>query len=298
MHPTIICFGETLFDILPDGAMPGGAPMNVAIHLAYNGHAPLVISRVGKDAFGKELTGFLESKGLPTASIQQDQTHQTGVVEANVSNKLHVTYTIVEPVAWDFISYDEQLAESIRKSKVFIYGSLAARHKTTRETLMNYLALAAGLKVFDVNLRPPHYTPEGVMQLLEQADIVKMNHQELIEIMSWFGKNLEEKESMEYLLKRFNKQLLLVTRGENGASLITRDGYAEHPGFQVTVEDTIGSGDAFLAMYLHRYLQGMPPSEALSYACAAGAYVATQRGATPEVPEHFTHALMKSSIYS
>jgi fructokinase len=298
MHPKIICFGETLFDVLPDGAVPGGAPMNVAIHLAYNGHAPLLISRVGKDTFGRELTGFLESKGLSTASLQQDQTHQTGMVEANVSNKLHVTYTIVEPVAWDFIHYDEQLAKSIRKSEVFIYGSLAARHKTTRETLMNYLPLATGLKVFDVNLRPPHYTPEGVMQLLEQAAIVKMNHQELVEILSWFGMNLEEKEGMEYLLKRFNKQLLLVTRGENGASLITREGYAEHPGFQVTVEDTIGSGDAFLAMFLHRYLQRMLIPEALSYACAAGAYVATQRGATPKVPETFVHALMKSAIHS
>ncbi len=291
MHPTIICFGETLFDILPDGALPGGAPMNVAIHLHYNGHTSLVISRVGNDAAGDSLTGFLHEKGLSTDYIQRDQTYPTGIVQANVGDKTQVTYTIVEPVAWDYISFDERAAAAVRESEVFVYGSLASRGKNTRQTLVKYLPLAR-LKVFDVNLRPPHYTPEGIGQLLAQADIVKMNHHELIEITGWYGISLREKESMEYLMKRLNKQLLLVTRGENGAALITKDQYAEHSGFPVTVEDTIGSGDAFLAAFLHKYLSGAATASILPYACAAGAYVATQRGATPRVPESFIHSLI------
>jgi fructokinase len=291
MHPTIICFGETLFDILPDGTMPGGAPMNVAIHLNYTGLTSLVISRVGNDAAGDSLTGFLHEKGLFTDYIQRDQTYQTGIVQANVSNKTQVTYTIVEPVAWDYISFDERAAAAVRESEVFVYGSLASRGKNTRQTLVKYLPLAR-LKVFDVNLRPPHYTPEGVGQLLTQADIIKMNHHELIEITGWYGISLGEKESMAYLMKRLNKQLLLVTRGENGAALITKDQYIEHPGFLVTVEDTIGSGDAFLAAFLHKYLSRAATANILPYACAAGAYVATQRGATPRVPESFINSLI------
>lgn len=293
MSSKIVCFGETLFDVLPDGAVPGGAPMNVAIHLKYNGRSPLVISRVGNDAPGEALIQLLREKGLSTEAIQQDTTYQTGLVKANISHKTHVTYIIVEPVAWDFISYEEEVAKMVYESEVFIYGSLAARSKTSCETLLKYLAVAR-LKVFDVNLRPPHYTPQSILQLIEQADIIKMNHHELLEIISWFGKTLDEKESMDYLLKRFNKQLLLVTRGENGASVLTKEGYMEHPGFQVSVEDTIGSGDAFLATFLHQYLGGMSPADALPFACAAGAYVATQRGATPKVPQDFMQGLINN----
>ncbi len=288
MHPTIICFGETLFDILPDGALPGGAPMNVAIHLKYYSHSPLIISRVGNDDAGDKLIHFLQDKGLFTAYIQRDQTHQTGIVQADISHQTQVSYTIVEPVAWDYIAYDKQLAATVRKSELFVYGSLAARSKNTRETLLKYLPLAE-LKVFDVNLRPPYYTPEVVGQLLAYADIIKMNHHELIEITNWYGMSLDERESMAYLLRRLNKQLLLVTRGENGAALITKDGYIEHPGFPVTVEDTIGSGDAFLAAFLHKYLAGVAPENILPFACAAGAYVATQCGATPTLPENYIY---------
>ncbi|MDO1446911.1 carbohydrate kinase [Rhodocytophaga aerolata] len=292
MQPTIICFGETLFDVLPDGAVPGGAPMNVAIHLNYYGHSPVVVSRVGKDAAGTKLLAFLQEKGVSTAYIQQDDTYQTGIVEADVSESTHVIYTIVDPVAWDYIRYEDALAQVIEESNVFIYGSLASRNPTTRQTLLKYLPKAS-LKVFDVNLRSPHYSAEGIKELLPFADIIKMNHHELAEIAGWYGISADEKANMEYIRKLLNIPLILVTRGENGASCLTKDGYSEHPGFKVTVKDTIGSGDAFLAAFLHQYLQGKTPAEALPYACAAGAYVATQRGATPRVPESFIEELIK-----
>jgi fructokinase len=292
MQPTIICFGETLFDVLPDGAVPGGAPMNVAIHLSYYGHSPVVISRVGKDAAGAELIDFLQQKGIATTYIQQDETYQTGIVEADVSNSTHVVYTIVEPVAWDYIKYDEALAQVVEKSNVFIYGSLASRNSTTRNTLLRYLPKAS-LKVFDVNLRSPHYSAAEIKELLTFADIIKMNHHELAEIAGWYGVASDEKATMEYIRNLLNIPLILITRGENGASCLTKDGYSEHPGFKVTVKDTIGSGDAFLAAFLHQYMHGKTPAEALPSACAAGAYVATQRGATPRVPDGFVEELLK-----
>jgi fructokinase len=297
MNHKIICFGETLWDILTDGAMPGGAPMNVAIHLKYHGYAPVVISRVGNDNWGNTLLDFLTEKGLSTGCIQQDEVHQTGMVEANISDKTAVTYTIVAPVAWDYICYDDLLTTIVSESDLFIYGSLASRSKTSCETLLRYLPLAK-LKVFDVNLRPPHYTAKGIQQLMSYAHIIKMNHHELTEIMNWYGKFMPEKESMEYLRQRFNLEMLLVTRGENGAAVVTDEGYVEHPGFQVEVADTIGSGDAFLAAFLHQYLAGRAPSRILPYACAVGAFVATQRGATPLVNETFIHTLINHHILS
>lgn len=280
MTQNIICFGETLWDLLPSGKMPGGAPMNVAIHLMYHHFSPVIISRVGNDDLGKELLDFLHEKKVSTHYIQTGQTHLTGVVKANISNKNDVTYKIVEPVAWDYIQYDEEVAELVAQSDVFIYGSLVARSPATQKTLLRYLPLAK-LRIFDVNLRPPHYTPERIENLLQFADIVKMNHQELAEIAGWYGLNGDEQQQMAQVKERFGLQLVIVTRGENGAAVLTHQGYIEHAGFVVEVADTIGSGDAFLATFLSNYLQQKPISEGLQKACAVGALVAARPGATP-----------------
>jgi fructokinase len=282
MTHKIICYGETLWDMLPSGKMPGGAPMNVAIHLQYNNHSPVMISRVGNDDLGKELLAFLQEKNVSTQYIQTGETHLTGVVKANISNKNEVTYKIVEPVAWDYIQYDEEVAELVAQSDVFIYGSLAARNPGSQETLLKYLPLAK-LRVFDVNLRPPYYNQERIWLLLQFADIVKMNEQELKQIADWFDLAAGgEPAQMQAVKEKFGLQLVIVTRGENGAAVLTDQGYVEHPGYQVEVADTIGSGDAFLATFLSNYLQQQTLPEALKRACAIGAFVASRPGATPE----------------
>lgn len=296
MHPTIICFGEVLWDVLSTGKTPGGAPLNVALHLTQQGLFPTLISRVANDELGDTLLAYVQQHGLSTDWVQVGgpMTYPTGVVLANVSLKSEVTYEIIKPVAWDHILYDQDAVARIAGSDVLIYGSLAARSQTTRDTLLRYLR-AAKLKVFDVNLRPPHYSPRQIEELLEYADVIKMNHHELVEIMSWYGETGNEQHSLEYLRLRLNAATLIVTRGENGAAVLTREGYYEHPGFSVVVEDTIGSGDAFLAAFLSRYLAGDSPDQLLPYACAVGAYVATQRGATPTVPEKVIRQLMENN---
>ena len=280
MNHKIICFGETLWDMLPSGHMPGGAPMNVAIHLKYNGYEPLIISRVGSDDLGGALLEFLKKKHLATQYIQLSKTHLTGVVKVNMDDKNEITYKIVEPVAWDYIQYEEQTAQLIGHSDVFVYGSLAARSLTSQATLLQYLPMAKQ-KVFDVNLRPPYYNPGLIQHLLTFADIVKMNHQELALIMGWFGLAGDEQQQMRYIRERFGLHLLIVTRGANGAAVLSPEGYWDHPGYPVTVEDTIGSGDAFLATFLSNYLGQKSLADCLQYACLAGAYVATCKGATP-----------------
>ncbi len=278
--PVLICFGETLWDVLPQGRLPGGAPMNVAIHLRYQGFAPLVVSRLGNDPPGHALREFLQSKGVSDACLQTDPVHQTGIVQANVTQRTDVTYDIVADVAWDYIAPDEATGRRVGESDVLVYGSLAARHATSRDTLLQYLQLAK-YKVFDVNLRAPHYTPERTLQLLARATVVKMNHHELAEIGGWLGGPGDGRAGMAFLKDRYGLATVIVTRAENGAAVLTGEGYVEHPGFRVTVQDTIGSGDAFLATFLAGHLRGEATAATLERACRVGAYVATQRGATP-----------------
>jgi fructokinase len=282
MNKSVICFGEVLWDILPTGQQPGGAPFNVAVHLHQLGQPVELISRVGDDELGRELLAFIESKGLSTAHVQQGHTHLTGVVKANVDDANEVVYKIVQPVAWDYIQYEPALAELVAQADVLVYGSLVARQAGSRETLYRLLENAQ-FRVFDVNLRPPHYTKEITKYLLDKSHLVKMNHHELAEIMEWFGRGPvhDRAEAMQWLAERYQLQAVCVTCGADGAMLWTGGRLYRALGLPVQVRDTIGSGDAFLAALLKGWLAAEEPEAMLRFACAAGALVATHQGATP-----------------
>ncbi|WP_375447525.1 carbohydrate kinase family protein [uncultured Fibrella sp.] len=284
MTPTIICFGEILWDVLPTSKQPGGAPMNVAADLRNFGLNAQLISRVGSDDLGRELLDFLTQKNIPTELVQTGQSHLTGVAKANLSDSNEVTYKIVQPVAWDYIQLEPGMIEAVQQSDLFVYGSLAARSPQTHETLRELLAVAPR-KVFDVNLRAPHYDQTTVDELLHQADIAKLNEHELLELSGWYGHETDMHRAMQQLRDRYSLDVLCVTLGGDGAILLDATGFVQQAGFSVEVEDTIGSGDAFLAAFLYKTLQGSPAQNALEFACATGAYVATQRGATPSFTE-------------
>lgn len=290
MTPIITCFGEILWDILPTSKQAGGAPMNVAADLRNFGLNAQLISRVGNDDLGHELLDFLARKGLPLDLIQVGKTHLTGVAKANIADNNEVTYKIVQPVAWDYIQLEPVLLNVVRESALFVYGSLAARSPQTHETLLALLAVA-GRKVFDVNLRAPHYERALVEELLHGADIAKLNEHELAELAGWYDAPGEPvtaeklQPTMAQLRNRYGLDQLCVTLGADGAVLLNGSGFFRQAGFPIEVEDTIGSGDAFLAAFLHKTLQGETPQKTLEFACATGAYVATQRGATPAFTE-------------
>ncbi|HEX8656164.1 MAG TPA: carbohydrate kinase [Hymenobacter sp.] len=290
---TVACFGEILWDVLPTGKQPGGAPFNVAVHLHQLGQPVRLISRVGADAWGTELRAFAETKGLDSSLLQTDAVYPTGVVHANVADAHEVTYEIGQSVAWDYIEAGAAAEAAVATAEAFVFGSLAARQAGgTRDTLFRLLDRAQ-FGVFDVNLRPPHYTRAVVERLLARAQLVKMNHHELAEIGQWLGLAADEPEALPELATRFGLQAVCVTKGAAGALLWTGGQLYHSPGVAVTVQDTIGSGDAFLAALLVGWLAGRAPQETLDFACAAGALVATRQGATPAWAEADARALMR-----
>lgn len=292
MNPSIICFGEMLWDVLPAGRQPGGAPMNVAVHLLNLGLHPRLVSRIGDDELGKELLEFVQGQGLATDLIQRGQTHLTGVVKANVGTDHEVVYKIVHPVAWDYIQYTNALEAAVDQANVFVYGSLAARSPVTADTLFRLLNRGTPLRVFDVNLRAPHYDQPKLERLLATADLVKLNHHELALLAGWYEAPADVEMAMLNLARRYALQTLCVTCGERGAVLYTGAEFFHSPGFPVVVQDTIGSGDSFLAALLRGLLRHDAPADYLRFACAAGAVVATHRGATPPLRERDVQALL------
>ena len=277
----IVCFGEVLWDLLPTGDKPGGAPMNVAYHLRKLGQRPVLISRVGMDARGEELIKLLRGMGLPVAYIQVDPALPTGIVPATPNEKGEMRYEIVAPVAWDNIGWQDAFHRLATDASHLVFGSLAARSEKSRETLYQLLALAR-TKVLDINLRPPHYDPVIVADLLKQADIVKMNAEELELISGWYGGNGNLAARMELLCNLFELATLIVTRGAEGAAVTVAGRLYEHPGFTVRVADTVGSGDSFLAAWISQTIGGAAPEQALAFACGLGSLVASKEGGCPD----------------
>ncbi|WP_153800465.1 carbohydrate kinase family protein [Foetidibacter luteolus] len=279
-HP-VVCFGETLWDILPAGKMPGGAPMNVAYHLNKLGKNPAIISRIGLDDLGKELVQAFENRGMNTDYFQADDEKSTGKVYAEIRENNEVHYDIVKPVAWDFIAWDDSFTSLLSGARYFVFGSLATRCKQSRQTLLQCLD-EAPVKVLDINLRPPHYNKKIVEELLKRADILKMNLAELHLITGWFSNYKNDEERISLLAERFALDTLLVTKGGDGAVLLYNGSFYNHPGYKVEVVDTVGSGDAFLAGFLSSVIDGALPDDALDFASRMGAYVASCRGGCPE----------------
>ena len=281
----IICFGEVLWDMLPNGAKPGGAPLNVAIHLLRQGQSPLLISKIGNDSLGGDLMDFLTESGLNIDLIQMDERLPTSQVLVRLDEKKNASYEICEPVAWDNIQVNPKNLEAAADAGLIIFGTLASRNKKSRDTLFQILENTKANRLLDVNLRPPYDQSEIVKDLLFKADFAKLNDDELSIIASWNNKKGDEKELIQYISEVYSCPTICVTRGENGAALFMDNTLYEHPGFKVNAVDTVGAGDSFLASLIASLIKQFTPEKALETACATGAYVASQNGAVPQYSE-------------
>lgn len=276
----VVCYGEMLWDIVPTGALPGGAPMNVTYHLKKLGTNPALITKIGTDDWGKKLVEGLAASDVTTEYIQVDFEYPTGLVYANLNDHQEVVYDIVNPSAWDFIEWNDEFTGLIEQAGFFVYGSLTSRNRLSRDTLAQLLE-GAKTKVLDINLRPPHVHRSYIEYLLKQADILKMNSAELDLITGWFSHFQNTEDRIKSLQDGFDIKMVIVTMGGNGAVVNDAGTLYRHPGYKVTVKDTIGSGDAFLAGFIHQLLNGTSTKDALSFASGIGAFIATHSGACP-----------------
>ena len=282
--PSIVCFGEVLWDVLPSGKVAGGAPMNVAYQSKSLGCEVQMISAIGNDDLGKELIAFLNKKGIPTNLIQTNYTFPTSTVQVTLNEKGSASYEIVKPVAWDFIYPDEVRIAAIEHADILLFGSLICREEYSRKTLFELIDKAQKT-VFDVNLRAPFYSQPLLESLLEKADVVKVNDEELDIITGWYGLEKDIAGQMEFVREKFKIETLVMTKGKHGAFCLHNNELTTQKSFPVEVQDTVGAGDAFLAAFITKMLYGETWQGCLEFACATGALVATKSGGTPEINE-------------
>ncbi|WP_162996656.1 carbohydrate kinase family protein [Mucilaginibacter celer] len=289
MKNTVLSFGEVLWDAFGDGKKAGGAPMNVARHLVQQGVDVSFASSVGMDSSGDGLIAFLKTSGLFSDLIQQDDEFPTCEVTVQLDENNTATYIIPQPVSWDNIEPTAALTKAAQAATAIVFGSLACRDVTTRETLLNLLDETSALKVFDVNLRPPHYTLSTIETLVARADVVKMNEEEADLLIGGGSAPLRDK--INEFRSKYHVKTICVTRGEHGALVWHDHEFFDSPGCPVKVADTVGAGDAFLATFVSGLLSGRPMQQVVDKACSVGSYVASQRGANPVYPPELLNSL-------
>ena len=279
----VVSFGEILWDKLPSGKVPGGAPLNFAYRLNSFQNSLSIISKVGDDSLGKGLTEFLNKNGLDTEHIQISKIYKTGEVNVSIDKNGIADYDILNPVAWDDISLNSKNIELTKNSSVFVFGSLICRNMTSRRTLKELLKIAP-FKLFDINLRSPYYNMNLIEELMLSSDFIKFNYEEIEEIFTiYINKKATLENMIETISEKTKTKNICVTMGEKGACYYTNNSFYYQDGFKINVLDTVGAGDSFLATLVEGILNKTKPQEILKKACAVAALVASKQGATPTV---------------
>lgn len=287
-----ICFGEVLFDNFPTHSKIGGAPLNVSLRLQSYGVDVSMFSGVGDDVDGNKIIKYLNSCGVNTDGVQVSSSYGTGQVNVVLNDKGVASYDIAYPVAWDKILLRNHYETILKETDVFVYGSLACRDKTTRTTLLHLLKFAQ-YKVFDVNLRAPHYTKELLLELMQHANFVKFNDDELYEVGEYLGSKYNSMEqTIVFVAKETQTETICVTKGAYGAVLYHQNNFYYNSGYRIKVLDTVGSGDSFLASVIYKLFNGEGPQVAIDFGCAVGAMVAKSEGANPIFTRQRIHKFM------
>ncbi len=290
MDKQVLCFGEVLWDGFGAEKKAGGAPMNVAMHLLQQQIPVQMLTRIGEDGLGNELFAYLQGQNFPTKLIQRDPKLPTCLVTVALDENHQAKYTIPQPVSWDNIQPENTLIKEAFPFDVIVYGSLACRIETSLNTLL-YLLRNQAYKIFDVNLRPPHFTLEVIETLARKADMVKMNEDEMLFLSPKNEQVLSVESQMKAFAARYQTETICVTLGEHGSIVLHQRQFYRHPGFKVKVADTVGAGDSFLATFITGFLNGLPMEEILVNASAIGAFVASSRGANPVYDQQKINAI-------
>ncbi len=293
-----VSYGEVLFDVFGDEKKIGGAPLNLALRTASFGFPVSMISAVGNDEDGKLICDYINENQLDTSGMVTTSDYETGIVQVILNDSGSATYKIKFPSAWDFIELNENVRNIVKDADVFFFGSLICRNDVSRKTLFTLLDSNSEMfKVFDVNLRKPFYNMELLEQLMNKADFIKFNDEEIFEIASELGfKSDNIEENINFISEKTNTNSICVTLGKHGSFLLWNGKLYQHSGHPVQVADTVGAGDSFLASLIAKLLSDKNPEAALDFASAVGALVASYSGANPTLKSEEIEKFMKEKV--
>lgn len=286
MKKKVVGIGEILWDVFPERKVLGGAPANFAYHATQLGLEGYAISAIGDDELGREILSVLQDKSLK--HILEQTPYPSGSVKVTLNGNGIPEYEICENVAWDNIPLTAEMKDLAREIDAVCFGTLAQRNKVSKDTIQAFVNLlpSHALKIYDVNLRQAFFTEEVITQSLNLANILKINEEELVRVSNLLSITMkDEQETCTALMNKFGINIVVLTRGENGSFVFTKNetSFLETP--KVKVVDTVGAGDAFTGALVAGLLNGDTILEAHKSAVDVSAFVCTQQGAMPILPD-------------
>lgn len=293
----ILSIGEILWDAFGETELLGGAPFNFAAHARRLGHEVVFLSAVGDDQRGRRALAAAEELGLSTKFVRSVADQPTGFVSVRLDAAGQPDFTIHRPAAYDCLELSEgdlqQLAE-FQPDWVY-FGTLHQMDPRVRSATQRVLSAVPGARRFyDINLRANSYTPALVCELLRQANVVKLNASEVSSVEGFLeSPHAGFEEFCRSAAKQFGWDAACVTRGERGCAVLIDGIYAEVEGYPVQVADTVGSGDAFAAAFLHGLGERWRATDVGDFANRLGALVASRPGAIPEWTSEECRALKR-----
>ncbi len=285
----VLCYGEILWDVFPDKEYIGGAPYNVAAHVQKLSGDSYIYSRLGDDRLGHNALEKVQGHGVNTEFVQLDKEHQTGTAVVTMDERAVPTFTITPDTAYDFIDASDSDIEAIKAKNfdLFYFGTVAQKGEVSRKSLYRILDNCDFKNVFfDINLRKPFYNEEIIEKSLSYATILKINDDETALVGDMFFGTSEEEAVVKALYEKYPKmQVILITKGPDGARVYTREEVVDVNYCVSPAVDTVGSGDAFSSGFITTYLRGDSIERAAVFGNIMGDFVASQRGAIPDYDE-------------
>lgn len=293
--PLVIGLGELLWDVVGDERRPGGAPANVAFHAGRLGCLGAVCSRVGDDGAGRRIAAYLRDHAIDTRHIQVDPRRPTGIATVDLSCPNRPAYRIHDDAAWDYLEFTPEWREAFASASAVCFGTLAQRSPVSQTTVRQCLSAAErALLVCDLNLRPPHFRREWIEPLLERADVLRLNLDEvgvMIELLGLSGNSAID--FARRLMDQHDLRFVCITRGANGCLAVSEAESVDLPGRRVNVVDAVGAGDAFTAALTAGLLHGQSLGGAAAMANDAAALVASHAGAMPDLQAEFAELMRR-----
>lgn len=282
----IVGFGEALWDVFPEGRKIGGAPANFAYHVAQWGLDSCAVSAIGNDELGDDIVRKFDENGLNYRLERVG--FPTGTVQVTLDENKVPSYNIMEGVAWDNIPMTPELEALARDCRAVCFGSLAQRSAVSRATINAFIDMMPedSLKIFDINLRQHYYTEEIICDSMKKADILKINDEEILVVAQLLDvTEKSEREICKVLLDKFDLRMVILTCGDRGSYVLTRDesSWVDTP--KVSVVSTVGAGDSFTGTFIASILLGKTLRQAHEAAVKVSAYVCTCQGAMPAIPK-------------
>lgn len=279
----VVGIGEILWDVFEDRRVLGGAPANFSYHAMQLGAQGIAIGRVGVDAAGDAIVRGLAEKGL-SSYLQRDPEHPTGRVDIRRRRDGGHEFSIQDESAWDYLRWCPEIEELVASADILCYGSLAQRNPVATATIQRCLARTSGScrRIFDVNLRQSWYSKQVLEQTLKLSHVLKLNDDELEIFQAFFSLPRQESLAIQSLIRSFELDLVVLTRGDKGSRLVLATGEESQLAISsVDVVDTVGAGDAFTAAVAVGLHCGLSLRDTHSLAARLATFVCGREGATP-----------------